>query len=192
MIERLNEVQQQRLAIAILCSFALALMMVTVLPAWISSAGHDARIGQTQARLQRLKKQADADEALRPRYEQLVRSHASSGHHLKSDTEAVAAAELQRIVKAITANNATQILTTQILPAAEEGEFVRVTLRVRVRGMLEGIVQSVYDIEANQTFLFLDNLSIRNGARRRIRGTSEVNQFDGDFDLIAYMPKPIP
>ena len=120
----------------------------------------------------------------------MLRSHASSSHHLKSDTEAVAAAELQRVVKAITANNATQILTTQILPVAEEGDFVRVALRIRVRGTYEGIVQSVYDIEANQTFLFIDNLSIRNGARRRIRGSDEVNQFDGDFDLIAYMPKP--
>jgi hypothetical protein len=191
MILRLNEVQQRRLAVAILCGFALALMAVTVLPAWLTSADLNAQIGQTQARLQRLQIQADADEALRPRYEQLVRSHASSGHHLKSDTEAVAAAELQRIVKAITANNTTQILTTQILPVAQEGDFVRVTLRVRARGALEGIVQSVYDIEASQTFLFLDNLSIRNGARRRIRGTDEVNQFDSDFDLIAYMPKPI-
>jgi len=191
MIGRLNDGQQRRLAIAILGGFALAAMAVTVLPAWTSSAGLGTQIGQMQTRLLRLQTQADADEALRPRYEQLLRAHASSGHHLKSDTEAVAAAELQRVVKAITANNATQILTTQILPAAEEGDFVRVSLRVRVRGTFEGIVQSVYDIEANQTFLFLDNLSIRNGARRRIRGTDEVNQFDGDFDLIAYMPKPI-
>jgi len=190
-IERLPEVQQRRLAIAILCGLALLFVAVTVVPAWTTSAGYDVQISQMQTRLQRLQAQADADEALRPKYEQLVRSHASSGHHLKSDTEAVAAAELQRVVKAITARNTTQILTTQILPTAEEEGFVRVALRVRVRGPLEGIVQSVYDIEANQTFLFLDNLSIRDGARRRIRGTEEVNQFDGDFDVIAYMPKPI-
>ncbi len=190
MIERLNDVQQRRLTIAILCGFVLALMAITILPAWTTSAGFDAQIGQMQATLLRLRAQTDADVALRPRHEQLLRSHASSSHHLKSDTEAVAAAELQRVVKAITANNATQILTTQILPVAEEGDFVRVALRIRVRGTYEGIVQSVYDIEANQTFLFIDNLSIRNGARRRIRGSDEVNQFDGDFDLIAYMPKP--
>jgi len=191
MIERLNDDQQRRLAIAILCGFVLAALAVTALPAWMTSAALNEQIRQMQATLLRLQTQTDADEALRPRYEQLLRSHASSGHHLKSDTEAVAAAEVQRVVKTITANNAIQILTTQILPIAEEGHFVRVTLRVRVRGTYEGIVQSVYDIEANQTFLFIDNLSMRNGARRRIRGTDEVNQFDGDFDLIAYMPKPI-
>jgi general secretion pathway protein M len=191
MIGQLTDIQQRRLAIAILCGIVVAFMAITVVPAWTTGAAYSAQINQMQARLQRFETQAAADDALRPRYEQLARSHASSAHYLKSDTEAVAAAELQRVVKAITASNATQILTTQILPTAEEEGFIRVALRVRVRGSLEGIVQSIYDIEANQTFLFLDNLSIRDGARRRIRGTDQVNQFDGDFDLIAYMPKSI-
>jgi general secretion pathway protein M len=167
------------------------LLALVIVPVWSANATYDSKIDRLQTRLQTLQSRAAADVILRPRYQQLMRSHAASGHHLKSDTEAVAAAELQRIAKAITNVNGTQILTTQILPTAEEQGFIRIALKVRVRGPLEGIVQSIYDIEANQTFLFLDKLSLRDGARRRIRGTAEVNQFDADFDLIAYMPKPI-
>lgn len=189
MIDQLTKDQSRRLAIGILGIIAVMLLTLVIVPVWHVNSEYDSKIESLQTRLQSLQSRADADAALLPRYEQLLRSHAASAHHLKSDTEAVAAAELQGIVKAITAENATQILTTQILPTAEEQSFIRIALKVRARGPFEGIVQSIYDIEANQTFLFLDNLSLRDGARRRIRGANEVDQFDVDFDLIAYMPK---
>lgn len=191
MIGQLTKDQERQLAISILGLVVVLLLALVIVPVWSANANYDSQIDRLQTRLQILKSRAAVDATLRPRYEQLVRSHAASGHHLKSDTEAVTAAELQRIVRRITSSNATQILTTQILPAAEEQGFIRVTLRVRMRGPLEGIVQSIYDIEANPTFLFIDNLSLRDGARRRLRSTTEINQFDGDFDLIAYMPKPL-
>jgi general secretion pathway protein M len=190
-IGQLTRDQERKLAVGILGMVVVLLLALVVVPVWDANADYDMQIDQLRAKLKTLQSRAAADATLRPRYEQLVRSHAASGHHLKSDTEAVAAAELQRIVKTITSKNATQILTTQMLPTAEEQGFIRVALKVRVRGPFEGIVQSIYDIEANQTFLFLDKLSLRDGARRRIRGTIEVNQFDADFDLIAYMRKPM-
>lgn len=191
MIGQLTRIQERKLAIGILGIVTVMLLALVIVPVWRVNAEYDSKIESLQTRLQSLNSRAEADAALLPRYEQLLRSHAASAHHLKSNTEAVAAAELQGIVKAIAADNATQILTTQILPAAEEQGFIRIALKVRARGPFEGIVQSIYDIEANQTFLFLDKLSLHDGARRRIRGANEVNQFDVDFDLIAYMPKPM-
>jgi len=191
MIGQLTRDQEKKLAIGILGAVVVLLLALIIVPVWSANANYASQIDQLQARLQTLRSRAAADAALRPRYEQLVRAHAAAGHHLKSDTEAVAAAELQRIVKTIASNNATQILTTQILPTAEEQGYIRVALKVRVRGPLEGVVQSIYDIEANQTFLFVDKLSLRDGAGRRIRGTAEVNQFDADLNLLAYMPKPL-
>jgi general secretion pathway protein M len=191
MIGRLTKNQERQLAISILGLVVVLLLVLVIAPVWSANANYDSQIDRLQTRLQILKSRAAVDATLRPRYEQLVSSHAASGHHLKGDTEAVTAAELQGIVNRITSSNAAQILSMQILPTAEEQGFIRVTLRVRVRGPLEGIVQSIYDIEANPTFLFIDNLSLRDGARRRLRSTTEINQFDGDFDLIAYMPKPL-
>jgi hypothetical protein len=191
MTGQLTKDQERKLAVGILGFVAVLLLALVIVPVWRANADYSLQIQHLQTRLQSLQSRAAADAALHPRYQQLLRSHAASGHHLKSDTEAVAAAELQGIVNAISSRNSTQILTTQILPTTGEGGFIRVALKVRVRGPLEGIVQSIYDIEANQTFLFLDKLSLRDSARRRIRGSAEVNQFDVDFDLIAYMPKPM-
>ena len=191
MIRQLTKDQERKLAVGILGIVVVVLLAIVIVPVWSANAKYVLQIEYLQTRLQSLQSRAAADTALRPRYEQLLRSHAASGHHLKSDTEAVAAAELQGIVKTLSTRNSTQILTTQILPTTEEHGFVRVALKVRVRGPLEGIMQSIYDVEANQTFLFLDKLSLRGSARRRIRGSTEINQFDVDFDLIAYMPKPM-
>jgi general secretion pathway protein M len=187
-IERLSKTNQRRLAVALLTVLIGAVLLVTVLPVWSANATYQTRIDQIQEQLQELRADAAAGENLRPRFEQLRQSQLSDGHYLKSGTEAVAAAELQRIVKHIAGNNGTQVLSTQILPSSQEEDFVRVALKVRMRGTLTGIVGSIYDIESNATFLFMDKVSIRDSARRRSISQRISNQFDTDFDLIAYMP----
>jgi len=188
MIEQLSKKNQRHLAAALLSVFLGAVLAVTVLPVWSANARYQTRIDRIQQQLQELRADAAADESLRPRFEQLRQLQLSDGHYLKSGTEAVAAAELQRIVKRITGNNGTQILSTQILPSSQEEDFVRVALKVRMRGTLTGIVESIYDMESSVTFLFMDNVSIRDSARRRSLRQSVSNQFDTDFELIAYMP----
>ena len=188
MMEQLSKKNQQQLAVAILAVFLGVVLLVTVLPVWSANASYQADIDRIQKQLSAFRTDAAVDEKLQPRFEHLRQSQLSDGHYLKSGTEAVAAAELQRIVKRITGKNGTEILSTQILPSSQEQDFVRVALKVRVRGTLTGIVQSFYDIESNSAFLFMDNVSIRDSARRRSIRQSVRNQFDTDFDLIAYMP----
>lgn len=188
MIERLSKVNQRRLAVALLALLLSMVLLVTVWPIWSANATYRARIDVVQEQLHRLRANAAVDENLRPRLEQLRQSQLSDGHYLKSGTEAVAAAELQRIVKRIAGSNGTQVLVTQILPSSREEDFVRVALKVRMRGVLTGIIGSIYDIESNSTFLFMDSVSIRHSARRRSTRQRVGDQFDTDFDLIAYMP----
>ena len=59
-----------------------------------------------------------------------------------------------------------EVLSTQILPASEQEGFNRVTLKVRMRGVLENTVKAFHALETGQPYLFLDNVSIRGHARR--------------------------
>ena len=187
MDELLEKVNQQHLALALLAAFICVVLLVTVWPVWSANSNYQTRIEQIQEQLHRLRTAAATDEELRPRLEQLRRSQLTDGHYLKSGTEAVAAAELQRIVKRIAGSNSTQVLSTQILPAGQEEDFVRVALKVRMRGELTGIVGTIYAIESNGTFLFMDSVSIRASARRRNPRQASNDQFDCDFELIGYM-----
>lgn len=189
MMQRLDNKQQQRLAVALLGVAVAIVASVTVLPIYTANASRQETLDQAQARLVRYQYIAERDRQLLPQYESLRSRQKAAGNHLRSDTVAVAGAELQRLIKQITSRHQAQIVSTQILPAADEDGFVRIALKVRVRGVLPAILQSVYDIETNDVHMFVDNLSIRNNAAATRHQKLEMLPMDADFDLIAYMPE---
>ena len=189
MISKLDAKQQRQLAIGILVLAVLALLSVTAGPVWYANASRQAALDQAQERLLRYEQMAARDKELLPQYEALRQVQKSAGNQLRSDTAAVAGAELQRRVKDITANHQAQIVSTQILPVASEEGFVRIALRVRLRGVLPSLLQSIYDIETNEVHMFLDNLSLRNNAGGLRQRQMLIRPMEAEFDLIAYMPE---
>lgn len=184
---RLDKNRQRQLAIGLLVLAVIALLGITAVPIWAANSSRESTLAESMERLQRYEQIVARDEKLLPQYEALIRQQKSAGNHLRSDTPAVAGAELQRLVKTITAANRTQIASTQILPIGEEQGFVRVALKVRLRGTLPAILKSFYDIETNDVYMFLDNVALRDN----MIGRSEphLRQMDAEFDLIAYMPE---
>jgi general secretion pathway protein M len=189
MIANLDAKQQRQLAISILVLAVVLLLSVTAGPVWYANASRQDALDQAQERLLRYEQIAARDQELLPQYEALRQAQKSAGNQLRSDTSAVAGAELQRRVKEITTVHQAQIVSTQILPVATEEGFVRIALRVRLRGVLPAVLRSIYDIETNDVHMFLDNLSLRNnrtGARQQQLWTLPM---EAEFDLIAYMPE---
>lgn len=189
MMQRLDDKQQQRLAVAILGVAVAVVVCLTVLPIYAANASRQDTLDEAQARLVRYQHIAERDLELLPQYESLRSRQKASGNHLRSDTVAVAGAELQRIVKQVTGRRQAQIVSTQILPAAAEQGFVRVAIKVRVRGMLPALLESLYDIENNDVHMFIDNLSLRNNAAGHREQQLLMRPMQADFDLIAYMPE---
>jgi len=189
MIAQLNEQQRRRLAVAILAVVVAFVLSLTLLPIYVANASRQNTLDETQERLVRYEQIAARDRELLPQYEALRTRQKSAGNHLRSDTVAVAGAELQRIVKQIAGQHQAQIVSTQILPASEEEGFVRIAIKVRVRGALPSILQSLYDVETNDVHMFVDNLSIRNNAAGSGQPQLAMLPMDADFDLIAYMPE---
>lgn len=188
MIGQLNNKQRQQLAIALLVVALGIILSVTAMPLWLANASYRVEIDQLNTRLQTYRRVTTRDANLLPQFEQLKHSQLTDGHYLRSETAAVAGAELQRMVKEIAGANQAQILSTQILPASPGQGFVQITLKVRLRGTLEGVLRSFYDMETNDIFLFLDNISMRDSTAPRRPRQIEIRQMDADFDLVAYMP----
>lgn len=190
MIYELPDLKQRRIAIGLLVLTIVVILSITVVPIMSINAQLNSEIVQLQTRLESLTVSADSDQALRPRLERLRAAQTTAGHHLKSETETVAAAELQRIVSDLATQNGAQVLSTQILPADVEQDFIKIGLRTRVRGRFENTMRALHAIEANPTFLFLESVSIRDGARRRLQRSGNDDQFETEFDVSAYMPRP--
>jgi general secretion pathway protein M len=189
MIEKLDKTKQRQLAVAILAAFVTAILAVTAGPVWVANASRQATLDQANERLQRYQQISARDRELLPQYETLLKKQRSAGNHLRSETSAVAGAELQRRVKDITSTNQAQILSTQIMPVSEEQGFVRVTLKVRLRGNLPAILQSLYDIETDDVYMFVDNVALRDSMVGRSQFKVQIRPIDAEFDLIAYMPE---
>jgi len=190
MITTLGARQQRHLAIAILVVALSLLFSATVLPIWSANSARQENIQDLQQRLYRLQHMADEGVSLRPRLEQMKREKLNNGHYLKGNTETIAAAELQRLVKAISSRNHVGVASTQILPATKESDFIRVAVKVRVRGSMQGLVESFYDIESDRTFLFLDKLSLRDASRQSAQAVTAAKPIDAEFELAAYAYMP--
>jgi general secretion pathway protein M len=189
MIEKLDRKQRRLLALAILL-LALALVFsITVLPVLLANQHYRDTIAGLEGRLQQLQRAAAIGDALQPQYEQLKRWKTSDAQYLKSNSAALAAAELQRLVKRIIVSKNAEVVSTQILTTRQEEGFDRVALKVRIRGELENIIQAFYVIETGEPFVFMDNVSVRASRGRRIRGQAPTLQtLDIDMELIGYMP----
>lgn len=188
-IEKMDASQQRQLAVGLLVIAALLLLCVTILPVSLANRALNGEIETLHGRLQRLETIASQDEELRARYSKLRQNQATRGYFLQGDSEAVASADLQRILKNITTAHGTQLMSTQILPAVTEDSLTRVSLRVRIRGPMEGLVESLYELESNLALLFLDNISVRTAVsvRQRLRAANNNLPFEANFDLTAYM-----
>jgi general secretion pathway protein M len=187
MIEKLDTKQQRQLAIGILATLSIAVLAITAGPVWMANAARQATLDETHERLQRYQQIAARDQELLPQYQALLQKQRSAGIHLRSETSAVAGAELQRLVKAITGRNQAQILSTQLLPVSEEQGFLRVAIKVRLRGQLPAILQSLYDIETDDVYMFVDGLALRDNMVGRTN--SQYRPMDAEFELVAYMPE---
>jgi general secretion pathway protein M len=187
MIGKLDSKRQKQLAVGILAGLIIAFALVTVAPVWMANASRQAALNEASERLQRYQQIAARDRELLPQYRTLLQKQRSAGNHLRSETSAVAGAELQRLVKTITGSNEAQILSTQLLPVSEEQGFLRVALKVRLRGNLEAILQSLYDIETDDVYMFVDDVALRDNMIGR--SNARIRMMDAEFELVAYMPE---
>jgi hypothetical protein len=181
--------QRRTLAASLLCLVVVGILSFTVVPIWLVNRSMDSRIEELADLLVRYENIAAQDAHLRDHYARLTEARSSSGQLLKSESESVAAAEIQRALRAITDSNDAELLSTQILPAAELDEegLQPVGVRVRIRGTLPSVVESVYDLESNSMLLFLENFSLRIAGDRRLGNSPVTRYFEAHFDVIGLM-----
>ena len=196
MIDSLSKRKRQFLALIILALALSIIFILTAAPLISLNTHYLDRIEQLEKRLQILQRKVASGDGLRLKHAQLKQLLANNRHYLKSNTEALAAADLQGIVKRLSRSNGTDVLSTQTLPGIKELGFSGVTLKVRMRGKLNQLVGIFHALETGQPYLFIDNVSIRSRVKhsgnitykgRKLNPTSEM--LDIEFDLTGYMPQ---
>jgi general secretion pathway protein M len=173
---------------ALLALVALPVLLV----AWPLAGVHrdlDEGIEMLTTRLAKLQRLAAQREGLERLYREGRQAHQADAHFLESVSDILASAEIQGIVKRVVEAHGGQVQSAQSLPARIEDAGIRITVRVRARLGLEGLVRTLHELETGTPFLFLDNLSVRGQPVMRLRrGTRpEATELNLEADIAGYL-----
>jgi general secretion pathway protein M len=152
----------------------------------------ETRIEQSKQLLQRFEGLAQQRSLLADRLAEQEERAASAAGYLTGPSDALAAAQLQDRVKSVVEGAGGELRSTQILPAEQlEGDlgFRRATLRVHFVVTIEGLEETLYELEARQPYLIIDDVTVRQErVRRRRRDDPEREPIlDVSLELFGYL-----
>ena len=90
-----------------------------------------------------------------------ARLQAVAGRFLPAATPAVAASELQKVVKELATQASTEIRSERILPPVERGELVEIPIEIAVSGEIRQLFDLLSRLEQTPKLLTVQDLKIR-------------------------------
>lgn len=103
---------------------------------------------------------------LRSELEQVRSNEDVKAFYFDAKTPALAGAQLQREVQNMVKNSGGRLVSTQILPSAEDEQPPKVRVRAQIQGQTDALLDVLYEIEQARPFLFVDQMSVRSTSRR--------------------------
>ncbi|MES9846074.1 MAG: type II secretion system protein GspM [Candidatus Sedimenticola sp. PURPLELP] len=190
-MSRLSQPVSRLLAVLLLLVLITVVVMLVVLPVWSMNQQYTDELSAIKNRIEISERTVAIGDSLNKRLKRFSRWESGNIHYLASRSEALATAELQRMAKAVIVKKGGEVLSSQILPAREEGGFNRVAIRISMKGSLETLSSVFYDLEAGKTYLLLDNVRINarpEASRRRVTvGKTTIKRaLDIKFELSGY------
>ncbi|MCU0971958.1 MAG: type II secretion system protein GspM [Gammaproteobacteria bacterium] len=155
------------LAMGLLLGIVLAALQLAVVPAWQAYASQGQRLEVARSQLERFQRLAAQLPGLRAQAAQLREQDPLAPYLVQAANDALAAAELQERLKAITLGHAGRILSTRVLKGAADGPFERVVVEARLEISLEGLQDLLYEIDTKKPYLFIEELSVMRRPQRR-------------------------
>ena len=190
LIERLTDKQQRILAVGLLFVVGLVAYLLVVEPLLALSSEYHESIEDLEFQLQRYKKVAAGKAILLERVK-TIRAHQEASKNMSTrDTPALASADLQQFVKQAIVTSGGQLTSTQVVPARDDGHFLRIALKVRMSGTMDALRGVLYAIETARPILIVDNLNVRPVTGRRNRRTRKIepsDQLNVNFEVEGYM-----
>jgi general secretion pathway protein M len=189
-VNKLSPATRRIVALALLIAAVALPWRLLVLPLLERFDAYEEQVATQQDLLVRYRGLADSREQFQQRLQQLQAEPASQEGYLSGESATLVAAELQNLVRTTVERSGGRLESTQILPAAPEGEFQRVTLRVRMSADTDGLFRVLYDLESMLPYLFVESVDIVSRERRTTRRAQdgpEEGVLNVSYDVYGYM-----
>jgi general secretion pathway protein M len=186
MMVSLTPLQSRLLALTLLFLLLAAVYLVLVNPLLSLRRHYEEVIEQSEDRLARYQRLIADKDDLKRRLDTLQSASSAQDFYLSNTAPTLAAAELQEHVKQVIDANRGTLLSTQIMPERPEGQLVRVTVKVAMRGAIETLQKVFHRLEGGRPFLFLDDVFVRAYSLRR-GNQMTVSEMEIRFDVSGYI-----
>ena len=186
-----GSILSRTLALTLLGVALLGAQRLIIAPVLSAYRDGEARIEQAKELLQRYEALGQQRSLLTDRLAEQQERAASAAGYLQGPSDALAAAQLQDRVKSVVETAGGQLRSTQILPAEQlEAELGvrRTRLRVHFVVTIEGLEESLYELETGQPYLVIDDVTVRQERVRRRRSEPRAQpMLDVSLQLFGYL-----
>lgn len=125
--------------------------------------------------------------------DRLKEQHDQQGYFINQETDALASAEMQELLKKIIVDAGGQLSSTQAIPStASKLDFKSISVRVRMTASSNVLRTILYSIENATPFIVIDQIDIRplHGVRNPItRQIGPSNSLSVNFQAVSFMRK---
>jgi general secretion pathway protein M len=173
--------------LGMLLSLGYLLCVQPLIAAYQAERGNAA---QLELQVARYEKAARQQPARRTELAGLKQQQGARSGALEGSNETLVAAQIQNKIKALVASGQGELVSTEILPAQEEGNFRRIGVRSQLSIAMAGALQVFYGLESQSPLLFLDNVELRAQAEIRRRVATAQPPYavtEVRFDVYGYM-----
>jgi general secretion pathway protein M len=184
------------LALALLVAALLAGYALVVEPLYARYAEYGGEIGNARRLLASYRRLAAAKPALEAQLAEIEAREVRRNDYLEAGSDVLAAADLQSRLRGLFERFGAIQRSVQALPASDEGELLKITVRAQFSAETEALARILYELETGEPLLFVDSLDIRRKQSRRRRRNQEeaeaqaAGPLDVRLDLVGFMPKP--
>jgi len=181
---------------------ALALGLLAVLlgtawlgvaqPLWSAYAAQRRELARTTELIGEFRRIAADRPSLERRRAALLQADAVQRLTLSAASDGVAAAELQKLVKAAVEGAGGTLQSTQVKAVRPDGGFRRVGLRVQLVASVEALRQTLLTLEASQPLVYGEGLELRSRQQPRSNGREVVEDRALEIRLDVYSLARLP
>ena len=185
---QLKKWQHALISLGILFLVLSILFVGLVAPAMTAKNASNERIENLQLQHARYKSAEQELIQLEKQLEQLLHQYLNHKEDfLEEKQQTLAAADLQQYLKKVIESHAGNLVSTQPITDINKKPFPKVTIKIHMRGNINALQKTLYQLESSRPQLFIDNVIIQ---RRNPTGRGKklnIDQLDIRFDVNGYI-----
>ena len=164
------------------------LFFVLIWPALSSRAAFNDRLDELQFQYRKFTATAANIPRLKQELEALAGLETDQTGFLEEKPRALAAADLQQLLRSLIEETGGSLISTQVMPdAGGERIFPEISVKVHMRANIRSFQQLLHKIHSGQPLLLMDSLLAQKRQRRTTRAQREMEQLEIRFDITAFI-----